>query len=103
MAKNLQTLFGDAIRRRRERAGLSQEALGHAAGITRNYVGMVERGENAPTVLVLHRLAQALATTMTEIVREVEEAMTAAESEPPPVPRGRQKQAQEGDNKPGAG
>jgi transcriptional regulator with XRE-family HTH domain len=82
MSKNLQTLFGEAIRRRRERADLSQEQLGQAAGITRNYVGMVERGENAPTVVVLHQLAKALGTTMAEIVKEVEEAMAAQEGAP---------------------
>ena len=88
MSKNLQTLFGEAIRRRRERADLSQEQLGEAAGITRNYVGMLERGENAPTVVVLHQIAKALGTTMTEIVKEVEEAM-AAQEEPPTDESGR--------------
>jgi transcriptional regulator with XRE-family HTH domain len=82
MAKNVQTLFGEAIRRRRERADLSQEALGQAAGVSRNYVGMLERGENAATVVVLQQLAQALKTTMTEIIREVEQALAEQEASP---------------------
>ena len=40
--------------------------------LTAPYVGMLERGENAPTVLVLHQLAQALKVSMTDIVGDVE-------------------------------
>jgi transcriptional regulator with XRE-family HTH domain len=72
MPHPLHTRFGQAVRRRREAAGLSQEELAERAGLSRNYVGMVERGESNPTLLVLHGLAAALGTTMTALVREVE-------------------------------
>lgn len=37
--------FGLRVRELRTSAGLSQEALAHAAGLDRTYVGSVERGE----------------------------------------------------------
>jgi transcriptional regulator with XRE-family HTH domain len=72
MPPNLQARFGEIIRRRRDGAGLSQEAVGHAAGLSRNYVGMLERGERVPTIVTLQQLAKALATTMTDLIRELE-------------------------------
>lgn len=38
------TAFATAIKRRRARQGLSQEALAEAAGVHHTYVGLVERG-----------------------------------------------------------
>jgi transcriptional regulator with XRE-family HTH domain len=48
------------IRRMRTARGLSQEALADRCGLNRNYVGMLEREENSPTVDVLEKLAKAL-------------------------------------------
>ncbi len=48
------------IRRIRKEKNVSQEDLADRAGVNRNYVGMVERGENAPTVDVLEKFAEAL-------------------------------------------
>lgn len=53
-------------------AGLSQEALANAAGLHRNYVGMLERGERSPTLLVVRQLAVALGTTMVSLMEEYE-------------------------------
>lgn len=52
-------LARNLMRLRRAR-GLSQEELAGRAGLNRNYVGMIEREENAATVDVLERLAEAL-------------------------------------------
>lgn len=64
--------FGQVIRKRREAAGLSQEALAEEAGLHRTYVSLLERGERTPTLIVVKRLADALGTTMTSLVRELE-------------------------------
>lgn len=53
--------FGQIVRHFREVAGLSQEALAAAAGIHRTYIGGIERGERNPTLVMIHRLARALA------------------------------------------
>jgi transcriptional regulator with XRE-family HTH domain len=68
----LQRAFGAEIRRRREDAGLSQEALAFQAGLHWTYVSILERGLRNPTLGVLSQLAEALGTSMTAIVREIE-------------------------------
>jgi transcriptional regulator with XRE-family HTH domain len=52
--------FGNTVRRFREAARVSQEALADLAGIHRTYIGGIERGERNPTLLMIHRLAKAL-------------------------------------------
>jgi len=52
--------FGANVRMWRERAGISQEELAHAAGLHRTYVGGVERGERNVGVLNLLRISRAL-------------------------------------------
>jgi transcriptional regulator with XRE-family HTH domain len=60
------------LRRRREAAGLSQEALAAEADLHRNYVGLLERGQRMPSILVVQQLANALGTTMADLIAEVE-------------------------------
>lgn len=81
MPEPLQTLFGQVVRRHREAAGLSQEEVGERTGLSRNYVGMVERGETNPTLLVLQSLAEALGTTMSNLIRDLESRLQ--ETKPP--------------------
>jgi transcriptional regulator with XRE-family HTH domain len=50
----------------REAAKLSQEALAERAGLHRNYVGSVERGERDVSVTVLALLITALDSTLAE-------------------------------------
>jgi transcriptional regulator with XRE-family HTH domain len=48
------------IRRLRQERGLTQEELAVRIRINRNYVGMIERQENSPTVAMVERIAKAL-------------------------------------------
>jgi transcriptional regulator with XRE-family HTH domain len=73
MADTLTSLFGQIIRRRRAPIGMSQEALGEKTNLSRNYIGMVERGETNPTLLVLQSLAKALNTTMVSLISELQD------------------------------
>lgn len=55
------------LRRLRQKRGLSQEDLADRAGLNRNYVGMIEREENAPTVDALEQIAKALDINAVEL------------------------------------
>lgn len=59
------------VRRLRQQRGLTQEELAARAGINRNYVGMIEREENSPTVDKLESLAIALDVDVTEFFAAV--------------------------------
>jgi len=52
-------LFGEALRRFRTARGWSQEQLAVEAGVTLNYVGNLERGEQGPSLHILIKLARA--------------------------------------------
>jgi transcriptional regulator with XRE-family HTH domain len=54
------TALGRAVRELRARRSLSQEALGFAADVHRNYVGAIERGEINATFRILLRLIRGL-------------------------------------------
>ena len=69
---SIATRFGAVLRHRREAAGLSQEALAAEADLHRNYVGLLERGRQVPSILVAEKLAQALGTTLSSQFRDVE-------------------------------
>jgi len=53
-------LIGEVISKYRIKAGFSQETLAEKADVHPNYVGRIERGECAPTVEILLKLAKAL-------------------------------------------
>lgn len=57
------------VKRRRERAGWSQQALARAANTHRTYVSLIERSATNPTLLVLSRIATALGVTLRDLVR----------------------------------
>jgi transcriptional regulator with XRE-family HTH domain len=60
--------LGAAVRELRARRGLSQEGLGDRAGIHRNYVGGIERGELNVTFRILLKLALGLNVELSELV-----------------------------------
>jgi transcriptional regulator with XRE-family HTH domain len=62
--------LGAALRQSRQERGLSQQALADRAGLSRNFVAQIERGESVPTIATLDRLATALATTIGELLGE---------------------------------
>ena len=54
------TSFGSRVRELRLARQLSQEELAERAGLHRNYVGGVERGERNIALVNIHRIAEAL-------------------------------------------
>lgn len=70
------------IRQRRIALGLTQEQLANRAGVTKNYVTMVERGTRKSLGLLIRlRLAEALSVPATELLtREEAEALRMLEN-----------------------
>ena len=65
--------FGKVLRLARKEAKMSQEQLALSAGVERNFVSLIERGVNQPTVRVVFKLAHALGTSPTRLVELTEE------------------------------
>jgi transcriptional regulator with XRE-family HTH domain len=64
--------FGLAVRWFREERRLSQETLGHRAGVHPTYVGQVERGEKSPTIGTVFKLSAALDLAPGQLVEAAE-------------------------------
>lgn len=62
--------FGSTIRKLREARGLTQALLAEAAGLSATYLGILERGENVPTLSVILQLAEALDLHPVELFRD---------------------------------
>ncbi len=69
-APELQAL-GTSVRDRRRQLGLSQEALAARTGLHRTYIGGIERGERNVSLLNICVLAEALSTTVSNLVANV--------------------------------
>jgi transcriptional regulator with XRE-family HTH domain len=62
--------FGATIRRFREARGLTQAQLAEGASLSSTYLGIIERGENVPTLSVVLQLAAALGLHPMELFRD---------------------------------
>jgi transcriptional regulator with XRE-family HTH domain len=65
-------VFGQVLRSLRREAGLTQEQLSLNAGIERNFVSLIERGVNQPTIRVIFKLAGALHVAPSAMISMVE-------------------------------
>ena len=60
--------FGRSVREARAERGVSQEELAHLAGIDRSYMSSIERGAQNLGLMSMHRIAEALGVTLSELV-----------------------------------
>jgi len=64
-----QPALGKAIRQLRDKRGMTQEALAHAAGVTVGHLSMIERGHSNPTWATVKGIAAALDAPMVELAK----------------------------------
>ena len=67
-------MLGEQLRAARLEADWSQEKLAEEAGISRNYVSLLELNRKSPTLDVLLAICGALGVSAADIVAEVERA-----------------------------
>jgi transcriptional regulator with XRE-family HTH domain len=68
-----QRALGHAARVLRAKAWLSQQEAGDRAGLHRNYVGAIERGEINPSLRVLLRLVRGLGVPLSQLINDYED------------------------------
>lgn len=61
-----------AIRLYRERAGMTQESLAAAIGVTQAAVSMWEAGNRNPDIITAKKIAQALACSVDELLAPID-------------------------------
>ena len=67
-------MLGDEIRNARLQAGLTQEELAFRAGVSRQYVSLLELNQKSPTVDLLLRVCKAMKASAGEMIARVENA-----------------------------
>jgi DNA-binding XRE family transcriptional regulator len=79
--------FGERLKDLRERAGLNQPALADKAGLTKQAINKLEKGESEPSWITVRRLARALGVSVLEFdVGDLPGEEDGEEDQPPPPP-----------------
>ena len=71
MLQNLNAQFGKAVRRWREKRGMSQERLAELADLHGTYVGRVERGTQNISLKNIGKIARALKVKLRDLFKDV--------------------------------
>lgn len=70
--RSLQLRFGTTIRRLRTEAGYSQEGFADKVAVHRSYMGMIERGKVAVTLITIEKLAKGLGLSISALLAQAE-------------------------------
>ena len=68
---NLYKNIGLNVRTERKAQKISQEALAFEINTARNYIGCIERGEKAPSVYTLYKIANALNIKLAVLMKNI--------------------------------
>jgi len=71
MALGIRIRFGRALRLRREKLGVSQEAFADMCQLDRTYIGGIEGGERNVALVNIEKIAKTLRLTIAELFRGV--------------------------------
>ncbi|MBA2123959.1 transcriptional regulator [bacterium Unc6] len=69
MKREILLKFGNKVRGRRLKLGLSQEELSSRAGVHRTYIGMIERAEKNITLENIEKIAKALEISLDNLMK----------------------------------
>jgi transcriptional regulator with XRE-family HTH domain len=69
--ENIRIRFGKALRQKRTKLGVSQEAFADMCELDRSYIGGIERGERNVALVNIEKIAKTLRLTIAELFRGV--------------------------------
>jgi len=68
---DIRVRFGKAVRQKRRKLGVSQEAFADLCELDRTYIGGIERGERNVALVNIAKIARALKLSLPELFRNV--------------------------------
>jgi transcriptional regulator with XRE-family HTH domain len=68
---DIRARFGKAVRQRRHKLGVSQEAFADLCELDRTYIGGIERGERNVALINIEKIARALKSSLNDLFRTV--------------------------------
>jgi transcriptional regulator with XRE-family HTH domain len=69
--EDIRIRFGRALRQRRAKLRMSQEAFADYCGLDRTYMGGIERGERNVSLVNIEKVAKALHISLSELFRGI--------------------------------
>jgi len=69
--ENIRVRFGKALRQRRNKLGVSQEAFADMCELDRTYIGGIERGERNVALVNIEKIAKTLRVSISELFKGV--------------------------------
>ena len=69
--ENIRVRFGKALRQRRNKLGVSQEAFADMCELDRTYIGGIERGERNVALVNIEKIAKTLRLSISELLKGV--------------------------------
>jgi len=67
--EDIRIRFGKAVRQKRHKLGVSQEAFADLCGLDRTYIGGIERGERNVALVNIEKIAKALRLSLPDLMR----------------------------------
>ena len=71
MPLDIRIRFGRALRRQRQKLGVSQEAFADMCQLDRTYIGGIERGERNVALVNIEKIAKTLLISIAQLFRGV--------------------------------
>jgi transcriptional regulator with XRE-family HTH domain len=71
MVEDVRVRFGKAVRQRRNKLGVSQEAFADMCGLDRTYIGGIERGERNVALVNIEKIAKTFRVSISQLFRRV--------------------------------
>jgi transcriptional regulator with XRE-family HTH domain len=69
--EDIRIRFGNALRKKRTKLGVSQETFADMCDLDRTYIGGIERGERNVALVNIEKIAKTLRLTIADLFRGV--------------------------------